>query len=183
MSQFRILDSRLTKILITSAFSLKTGNFPKFRIVLDHEIFILYFCFLMYFNRSPVIMSIRVKIPYDIKPPLSEVIIFIYQHKYTEVPGYAPDLIFWSNKSLIHRSCTYSFSSISKSANRSLWLKQFCHNHCAAHASYHIQQLICFWISQDILFIYRTRAIITRGLYTFYPLFKVPKRFFKGLFS
>ena len=31
-------------------------------------------------------------------------------------------------------------------------------------------------------FIYRTRAIITRGLYTFYPLFKAQKRFFKGLF-
>ena len=30
---------------------------------------------------------------------------------------------------------------------------------------------------------YRTRAIITRGLYTFYPLFGVQKRFFKGLFS
>ena len=29
---------------------------------------------------------------------------------------------------------------------------------------------------------YRTRAIITRGLYTFYPLFEVQKRFFKGLF-
>ena len=31
--------------------------------------------------------------------------------------------------------------------------------------------------------IYRTRAIITRGLYTFYPLFEVQKRFFKGLFA
>ena len=31
--------------------------------------------------------------------------------------------------------------------------------------------------------IYRTRAIITRGLYNFYPLFEVQKRFFKGLFS
>ena len=30
---------------------------------------------------------------------------------------------------------------------------------------------------------YRTRAIITRGLYTFYPLFEVQKRFFMGLFS
>ena len=30
---------------------------------------------------------------------------------------------------------------------------------------------------------YRTRAIITRGWYTFYPLFEVQKRFFKGLFS
>ena len=29
---------------------------------------------------------------------------------------------------------------------------------------------------------YRTRTIITCGLYTFYPLFKVQKRFFKGLF-
>ena len=33
------------------------------------------------------------------------------------------------------------------------------------------------------MLIYRTRAIITRGLYTFYPLFEVQKRFFKGLFS
>ena len=33
------------------------------------------------------------------------------------------------------------------------------------------------------LFNYRTRAIITRGLYIFYPLFEVQKRFFKGLFS
>ena len=31
--------------------------------------------------------------------------------------------------------------------------------------------------------VYRTRAIITRGLYIFYPLFEVQKRFFKGLFS
>ena len=31
-------------------------------------------------------------------------------------------------------------------------------------------------------FAYRTRAIITRGLYTFYPLFEVQKRFFKGFF-
>ena len=30
---------------------------------------------------------------------------------------------------------------------------------------------------------YRTRAIITRGLYTFYTLFKVQNCFFKGLFS
>ena len=30
---------------------------------------------------------------------------------------------------------------------------------------------------------YRTSAIITRGLYTFYPLFEVQKRFFKGFFS
>ena len=29
---------------------------------------------------------------------------------------------------------------------------------------------------------YRTRAIITRGLYIFYPLFEVQKRFFKELF-
>ena len=32
-------------------------------------------------------------------------------------------------------------------------------------------------------FIYCMRAIITRGLYTFYPLFEVQKRFFNGLFS
>ena len=30
---------------------------------------------------------------------------------------------------------------------------------------------------------YRTRAIITRGLYTFYPIFEGQKRFFKVLFS
>ena len=29
---------------------------------------------------------------------------------------------------------------------------------------------------------YRTRAIITRGLYTFYPIFESQKRFFKELF-
>ena len=29
---------------------------------------------------------------------------------------------------------------------------------------------------------YRTRAIITHGLYTFYPLFEVQKRFFQGAF-
>ena len=34
-----------------------------------------------------------------------------------------------------------------------------------------------------VLLKYRTRAIITRGLYTFYPLFEVQKRFFKGPFS
>ena len=31
-------------------------------------------------------------------------------------------------------------------------------------------------------YIYRTRAIITRGLYTFYPLFEDQKRFFKEVF-
>ena len=31
--------------------------------------------------------------------------------------------------------------------------------------------------------IYRMRALITRGLYTFYPLFEVQKRFFKEPFS
>ena len=30
---------------------------------------------------------------------------------------------------------------------------------------------------------YCTRAIITRGLYTFYPLFEGQKRFFKEVFS
>ena len=30
---------------------------------------------------------------------------------------------------------------------------------------------------------YRTRAILTRGLYTFYPIFEAQKRFFKELFS
>ena len=36
---------------------------------------------------------------------------------------------------------------------------------------------------ENLLLKYRTRAIITHGLYTFYPLFEVQKRFFKGLFS
>ena len=41
-----------------------------------------------------------------------------------------------------------------------------------------------FVINFSIDIIYRTtRAIITRGLYNFYPLFEVQKRFFKGLFS
>ena len=46
---------------------------------------------------------------------------------------------------------------------------------------------LCRTKSRKIFFMlfpnYRTRAIITRGLYTFYPLFEVQKRFFKGLFS
>ena len=33
-----------------------------------------------------------------------------------------------------------------------------------------------------IYLIYRTRAIITRGLYIFYPIFEGQKRFFKELF-
>ena len=51
-------------------------------------------------------------------------------------------------------------------------------------------QLIFFYITiisqEKGIFLeieYRTRAIITRGLYTFYPLIEVQKRFFKGLFS
>ena len=32
-------------------------------------------------------------------------------------------------------------------------------------------------------FVYRTRAIITRGLYTFYPILEVQKRLFKVLFT
>ena len=35
---------------------------------------------------------------------------------------------------------------------------------------------------QEAAFQYRTRAIITRGLFTFYPLFEVQKRFIKLLF-
>ena len=38
-------------------------------------------------------------------------------------------------------------------------------------------------ICELLLIVYRTRAIITRGLYTFYPLFKVQKRFLTGFFS
>ena len=34
---------------------------------------------------------------------------------------------------------------------------------------------------QESRYNYRTRAIITRGLYTFYPPLEVQKRFFKGL--
>ena len=30
-------------------------------------------------------------------------------------------------------------------------------------------------------YVYRTRAIITRGLFTFYPLFEVQKTFFQGV--
>ena len=37
-------------------------------------------------------------------------------------------------------------------------------------------------MSLKVMIIYRMRTIITRGLYTFYPLFEVQKRFFKGLF-
>ena len=39
------------------------------------------------------------------------------------------------------------------------------------------------FLKVHVFFIYRTRAIITRGLYTFYQLFKVQKYFFKELFS
>ena len=38
-----------------------------------------------------------------------------------------------------------------------------------------------FWKIND--FIYHTRAIITRGLYIFYPILEGQKRFFKELFS
>ena len=51
---------------------------------------------------------------------------------------------------------------------------------------FHSRLLICFVSEQKpntSEFNYRTRAIITRGLYTFYPLFEVQKRFFKELFS
>ena len=37
-------------------------------------------------------------------------------------------------------------------------------------------------MGQSLEEIYRTRAIITRGLYTFYPLFEVQKPFFQGAF-
>ena len=33
-----------------------------------------------------------------------------------------------------------------------------------------------------LVVIYRTRAIIARGLYTFYPLFEVKKLFLRGFF-
>ena len=38
------------------------------------------------------------------------------------------------------------------------------------------------WGFSYYLSMYRTRAIITRGLYTFYPIFEGQKRFFKELF-
>ena len=38
-------------------------------------------------------------------------------------------------------------------------------------------------MSLDIISKYCTRIIITRGLFVFYPLFEVQKRFYKGLFS
>ena len=38
-------------------------------------------------------------------------------------------------------------------------------------------------IFKRLYYYYRTRAITNRGLYTFYPLFEVQKRFFEGLFS
>ena len=44
-------------------------------------------------------------------------------------------------------------------------------------------KIFCHFYGLVVLFIYRTRAIITRGLYIFYPLFEGQKRFFKGLFS
>ena len=52
--------------------------------------------------------------------------------------------------------------------------------HTQARSSKAIGDVLC---QRKKTFIYRTRAIITRGLYTFYPLFEVEKRFFKGLFS
>ena len=36
-----------------------------------------------------------------------------------------------------------------------------------------------FWSDSD----YRTRAIITRGLYTFYPIFEDQKRFLRSFFG
>ena len=37
--------------------------------------------------------------------------------------------------------------------------------------------------SGNIVNTYHTRTIITRGLYTFYPIFEVQKHFFKDVFS
>ena len=46
--------------------------------------------------------------------------------------------------------------------------------------SSHVRQIFVVIVYK--FFEYRTRAIITRGLYSFYPLFEVQKRFFKGFF-
>ena len=38
------------------------------------------------------------------------------------------------------------------------------------------------YVLQSSYLIYRTRAIITRGLYTFYPIFEGKKRFLRNFF-
>ena len=43
-------------------------------------------------------------------------------------------------------------------------------------------QILFYMRFQDKLNTYHIRAIITRGLHTFHPLFKVQKRFFQGSF-
>ena len=52
------------------------------------------------------------------------------------------------------------------------------------HPDFGDGRLYLNWIGQVDLhsFDYRTRAIITCGLYTFYPIFEGQKRFFKELF-
>ena len=39
------------------------------------------------------------------------------------------------------------------------------------------------YVTKNVWHSYRTRAIITHGLYIFYPLFGIQKRFFKEFFS
>ena len=46
-----------------------------------------------------------------------------------------------------------------------------------------IEIIFIHLLSKNNITIYRTRAIITRGLYTFYPLFEGQKCFFKDVFS
>ena len=60
-------------------------------------------------------------------------------------------------------------------------MHQSCH-HIADELSFELKVNSPPLIVRIIILIYRTRAIITRGLYTFYPLFEVQKRFFKGFF-
>ena len=48
---------------------------------------------------------------------------------------------------------------------------------------YNEQELKCFKLGSTYSMVnYRTRVIITRGFYTFYPLFEVQNKFFKGAF-
>ena len=50
------------------------------------------------------------------------------------------------------------------------------------HSGYHESKQIKAGENVQKNYIYRTRAIITRGLYTFYPIFEGQKRLFKELF-
>ena len=97
----------------------------------------------------------------------------LYDRKKIYILGFRPSLPNILKKRLVLlRHCTWfiSMSSISD------WVLCFGRNKCSILKGYFQPKVftrVKKYIEDNFILSYRTRAIITRGLYTFYPLFEV----------